>query len=95
MLQLVTEKSNLKKLFRIVVSKSCPKCGKRALKKEDNNEIKCSNCGAIVETKVEDTSWFFSSQEKSVLLDLKKEIINKKREIRDRLLKIQGPRKLL
>jgi len=87
-------KSKLKKLFQIVIPKSCPNCGKRSLKKE-NNTIKCERCGSVIETEVENTHWFFSSQEKSVLLDLKKELVEKQRRVRDRLFELQNMRKLL
>ena len=91
---MVKKQSKISKLFQIVIPKSCPHCGKRSLKKEDD-KITCKNCGIIIETEVENKNWFFSSQEKSVLFDLKKEIIEKQKHIRDRLLELRNIRKIL
>ncbi|UCD03520.1 MAG: hypothetical protein JSW73_03210 [Candidatus Woesearchaeota archaeon] len=88
------KESKIKKLFQIVIPKSCPQCGKRALKKE-GEKINCEACGVTIETQVENTRWFFSSQEKSVVLDLKKELVEKQKRIRDRLFELQNMRKLL
>ena len=86
--------SKIKKLFQIVIPKSCPQCGKRALKKEDSR-ITCESCGSTIETEVENTRWFFSSQEKSVLLELKQELVEKQRKMKERLFELQNMRKLL
>ena len=91
---MIKKKSKLNKLFQIVIPKVCPYCGKRTLTKE-NGKIFCKNCKTVIETEVENKFWFYSSQDKSILLDLKKELINKQRKIRDRLLDLRNFRKIL
>lgn len=86
--------SRLKQLFQIVIPKSCPHCGKRTLKKE-SGQIRCENCGTVIETEVENTRWFFSSQDKSILVDIKQELVERQKRIRDRLFELQNMRKLL
>lgn len=86
--------SKFKKLFQIVIPKSCPHCGKRTLKK-DKGTIKCDSCGTVIETEVESKHWFFSSQDRSIPVDLKKEVVERKKRIRERLFELQNMRKLL
>lgn len=89
-----SKKSKIKRLFQIVIPKTCPQCGKRSLTKSKEG-IRCKNCGIFIETNVQDKNWFFSSQDKSIKLNLKEELIAKQRKIRDRLMDLSNFRKIL
>lgn len=91
---MTNKESKIKKLFQIVIPKSCPQCGERSLEKTKKG-INCKNCGVLIQTQIENKKWFYSSQDKSVKLNLKKALINKQRKIRDRLIEIRDIRKIL
>ena len=63
------------KKLRIVIPRLCPNCKSRSLRNDyKTGGVRCSVCGLRVSTIIEDSSWFFSSQDTSVLIDLPKRI---------------------